>query len=121
VNLTLQPIWGYGWSSASRAFEVPAAFELDAAATLPDGSGRLLSAVGQVHQPNHLLDGLWILLTARHVEDSGYYVLEAFAEQPGLKHPRDACGPGLIPPKVTGFVRIASGASIESSRQLRTS
>jgi hypothetical protein len=105
VRLKIKPIWGYGWSNATRAFEIPARFDLKITATLPDGNGRLLAALGQVDQPEHQLAGFWVLLTARHIEDSGYYYLEAFAQKPDLAE----CvvdRSNLALPKTTGFVFI---------------
>jgi hypothetical protein len=85
---------------------MPERFELRVTAALPDSSGRLLVALGQVGLPEHQLAGLWILLTARHIEDSGYYNLEAFTEKPDSERLVAARTTNRALPKVTGFVLI---------------
>src|SRR5215813_5170678 len=114
MKLKVQPIWGHGWSNATRAFEVPAEFDLEASEVLPDRSGRLLGALGQVDQPKHQLAGFWVLLSARHIEDSGYYNLEAFTEKPDLAERvafimqglGNIAQSNLARPEITGFVAI---------------
>jgi hypothetical protein len=104
VRLKIRPIWGYGWSNATRAFEIPTKFDLKVTATLPDGSGRLLAALGQADQPKHQLAGFWVLLTARG-PSGNHYNLQAFAQKPDLAE----CvtdRSNLAPPKITGFVLI---------------
>jgi hypothetical protein len=84
---------------------MPPRFDLEVALTLLDSSDRLLCALGTVNQLDHQLTGLWIRLTARHAE-TGYYELEAFAEKPDLRDPRDRHFSNWESPKVTGFVRV---------------
>jgi hypothetical protein len=114
VKLRLQPIWGHGWSNATRAFEVPAEFDLEVSEVLRDRNDRLLGTLGQVDEPKHQLAGFWVLLTARHREDSGYYNLEAFNEKPDLAERlacvmqgrRSSAQSNLAGPQITGFVLI---------------
>jgi hypothetical protein len=77
VKLRVTPIHGWGWRAPDNTLvEVPIEFVLEAEEA-PDGCIR-----GRVSDPNHLLDGMWLLLTQRHVQKDGMYNLRAYARQP---------------------------------------
>jgi hypothetical protein len=72
------PIYGWGWRAGTDNFmEVPAEFEMDAEQPQAKFFKGLVSA------PGHPLDGMWVFLSQRHVENDGYYNLRACDNEPG--------------------------------------
>jgi len=77
VKLRVTPIYGWGWQAAGGAFmEVPSEFEMDA----EEFQAKVFK--GQVSTPGHPLDGMWVFLSQRHVENDGHYNLRADDKEP---------------------------------------
>jgi hypothetical protein len=86
MKLHVTPAYGWGWvDQAGPHPDVPPQFELDATVLLagsPPSPFRI--AFGQASDPGNPLDGLWIVLTTRHVVDDGACNLEAHQQKPDL-------------------------------------
>jgi hypothetical protein len=93
VKLRITPIHGWGWRAPDNTrVEVPIAFVLEAEEA-PDGH-----IAGRVSDPGHPLDGMWLLLTQRHVQKDGMYNLKAYAKQPTSS---------AEPDDITGYAEVA--------------
>jgi hypothetical protein len=77
MRLQVKPIYGWGWRAPdNRLLETPTEFVLDAHET-HEGSIK-----GHVSSPKHPLDGMWVLMSHRHVKRDGYYNLRAYSKEP---------------------------------------
>lgn len=92
MRLHIEPIYGSGWFRRNESVAVPP--EFDVVVSKVESGRPFKTAIGLVSERNHLLDGLWIRLTARHAEEDGRCNLEAFKARPDLR----------VSPTVTGFV-----------------
>jgi hypothetical protein len=84
VKLLVKPIYGWGWYSAdsNASVDVPPPFELDA--EVIEASEPFRAVLGQLSKGDHLLSGLWILLSQRHSPHDGDCNLRAYAERPQI-------------------------------------
>ncbi len=77
-QLRVEPIYGWGWFQGETLLDVPPPCQVVAAVE----EGPSFLAVGQVMEPSHFLDGLWIRLSQRHRDWDGCCDLEAFRAKP---------------------------------------
>ena len=77
MRLRVTPIYGWGWQTDAGTFmDVPPEFEMEAE------QPRATLFKGRVSAPDHPLDGMWVFLTQRHVQNDGHYNLRADIDEP---------------------------------------
>ena len=77
MKLRVKPLYGWGWRGPDNTvLAMPAEFSLEAE-EMPKGLIK-----GRVSDPNHSLDGLWVVLSHRHAYKDGIYDLRAYPKQP---------------------------------------
>ena len=101
MKLRVEPIYGWGWSdcASGQSIDVPPPFEFEVSIVKEGEPFR--GALGHLLADRHVLSGMWILLTQRHVVNDGFYNLTAFEEQPRLAV--DLASKSETPFRITGF------------------
>ena len=101
MKLSVEPIYGWGWYDGNQTIEAPAPFEL--ATKVLEAGEPFHAAVGRYQvNSSHLLAGLWILLSQRHVPSDGQCNLQAFSEEPVMV--KNALS--VARPLITGYAKV---------------
>jgi hypothetical protein len=82
MEFDVQPIYGWGWRSDGRLFEVPPPFQMK---TVVSENSEFKTAIGRVDDPKHMLSGMWVVLSpiqATKTWESSH--LRAFPTEPAI-------------------------------------
>ncbi|HEY5338886.1 MAG TPA: hypothetical protein VIJ85_11825 [Rhizomicrobium sp.] len=98
LNLTIKPIYGWGWFKEGTVFDVPSQFDLAVSVTKPDDVQLFKAAIGKVDCVGHPLHEMWVFLSPRHTPDDGDSNVSIFYNQPFDSF--------IGRPDITGFAQI---------------